>query len=555
MMKKWMILLVFAGMGLFAQAAVPTERIYISTDREAYIAGDAVWCSLFLTDEKGALSPFSAVAYLELVSTDGTAAEAKIGLLKGRGGGMFRIPLTTPTGQYRLLAYTALNADEKGDGWMAGSRALSVYNTQSTARVSGGVEILSGGEVAPLPARENVGESLTVSMTSRVRAGAIVPLILEGGTGGADVSVSVYHEDGLSQAENKGIEAFLAALPGTLPAERAGERMPEYDGEIVYATIEGGKEPEQGFLGILSSAGAPANIYIDHSTTDREIRFHTGNIYGKRELVCDVPYVEGDPFIRFRSPFVHPSMTGLPSLRLFPDQFAPLVARKASLRSEASVRTDTLSEQLSKREERFLSGLEPVHYHLDDYTRFPSVREILVEITPMLRLRRSRGVEELQMSLSDGTDAVRFFYSNVLVMMDGVVLTDLSLLLNFDAMLLEDIYIYRHGMIIGDIPFNGIVNFVTKKNYVTALDFPSHVKVVDFKGLSWPLVYTGDPGAGVGKDLRQLLYWHPCLRVSEGEQRRIQVRAPSYPGRFRVVAEGLSGDGKPLRQTFEFEVL
>ena len=28
-------------------AEMPVERIYVSTDREVYIAGDMVWCSLF----------------------------------------------------------------------------------------------------------------------------------------------------------------------------------------------------------------------------------------------------------------------------------------------------------------------------------------------------------------------------------------------------------------------------------------------------------------------------------------------------------------------------
>ena len=90
--------LVFAGM---MSLAAPVERIYLSTDRSVYLAGDAVWCSLTCLDENGRFSNASAVSYVELVSTEGTACTAKIGLLEGRGAGSFRIPVTTPTGTYR----------------------------------------------------------------------------------------------------------------------------------------------------------------------------------------------------------------------------------------------------------------------------------------------------------------------------------------------------------------------------------------------------------------------------------------------------------------------
>ncbi|MBO6249636.1 MAG: hypothetical protein J6N54_12560, partial [Bacteroidales bacterium] len=47
----------------------PLERIFVSTDREVYISGDMVLCSLFSLDPKGNLSSWSAVSYLELISS------------------------------------------------------------------------------------------------------------------------------------------------------------------------------------------------------------------------------------------------------------------------------------------------------------------------------------------------------------------------------------------------------------------------------------------------------------------------------------------------------
>jgi len=51
MMKKIFSILALAIVtALTAHGAEPTvERVFVSTDREVYIAGDIVWCSLFLS--------------------------------------------------------------------------------------------------------------------------------------------------------------------------------------------------------------------------------------------------------------------------------------------------------------------------------------------------------------------------------------------------------------------------------------------------------------------------------------------------------------------------
>ena len=163
-------------------AAVPVERIYVSTDREVYVAGDAVWCSLTCLDGNGRFSNESAVSYLELVSEAGTACTAKIGLLEGRGAGSFRIPVTAPTGTYRLVAYTAVNAGEEGAPWMAGSRLLTVFNTTSAARVPDGVEILDEPAYESLPQPEAAPQgALQLSARTRLPKGAAAALVLSNG--------------------------------------------------------------------------------------------------------------------------------------------------------------------------------------------------------------------------------------------------------------------------------------------------------------------------------------------------------------------------------------
>ena len=465
--------------------------------------------------------------------------------------------MTAPTGTYRLIAYTAVNAAEEGTPWLTGSRLLTIFNSTSRARVADGVEIVPEERYeelrrTPLPAEG----ALEISTRIRVPKGTPAVLNLHNGGETASISLSVFHEDDLLPADNSQTPGrFL----GTLPASTSLKRpvSVERDGEVVTARLRGTvrKGKDDVSFATLSVAGSPSDLYFGRSEEDDRIRFFTSNIYGDREIVCEVTQLDRqEGYIDFESPFLYPEPSPLPKLRLSPSQRSDLTARKAALRAEKALRIDTLTTFMAHREDLLLASVTPKRYHLDDYTRFPSFREILVEIIPELRLRNEKGKPTLLLTYSDALGQNFDLTANIIVMMDGVVLSDLSPLLDFDAMLIEDIDIYDEAILCGKTPFLGLVNIVTKKNYVTALHFPANVRVLDFQGVAYPVAYGGAVPKGEGQDLRQLLYWHPLLQVDAASDYRIEFTAPGYAGRFKVVAEGFTEDGKPVYQTFTFDV-
>ena len=555
-MKKTLFSLIILAWGGIVSMAAPVERIYVSTDRDVYLAGDVIWCSLYCLDENGRFSNASAVSYLELVSGDGTACTAKIGLLDGRGAGSFRIPVTAPTGTYRLVAYTAVNAAEDGTPWQAGSRLLTIFNSTSRARVADGVEILDEGTYeARKPAQAAPEGSLELSTRIRLPKDSPAVINLHNPGGKASVSLSVFHDDDLLPADRENTPAsFLKALPASIDLKK--DVSTENDGEIISTRLRGTilKGDDISFA-TLSTAGSPSDLFIGRSDGDDRIRFYTSNIYGNREIVCEVYQLDRkEGYIDFESPFLYPEIGPLPKLRLSPAQKTDLRARKAALRAEKALRIDTLTTFMAHREDLLLASVAMRRYHLDDYTRFPSVKEVIVEIAKELHLRKEDGKPVITLSYSDGLGRKFDRTENILVMMDGVVISDLNLLLDFDAMLIDDIDIYNEAIVCGKTPLHGIVNFITKKNYVTALHFPANVRVVDFQGVAYPVAYSGAVPEGEGQDLRQLLYWHPILNLDAGSDYRIEFTTPGYAGRFRVVAEGFAADGSPISRAFTFEV-
>ena len=124
-----------------ASMAGVTERVWVSTDKDSYLAGEIVWCSVFSMDPaSGRLSSANSVAYVEISSSAGQLVTAKIALVGGRGSGAVQIPLSAPTGNYAILGYTA--ASKGRPDLHADSKVVSVFNTFSGLRVKGGVDIL-----------------------------------------------------------------------------------------------------------------------------------------------------------------------------------------------------------------------------------------------------------------------------------------------------------------------------------------------------------------------------------------------------------------------------
>ncbi len=440
---------------------------------------------------------------------------------------------------------------------MSGSRLLTIFNTLSTARVKDGVSILDGEAYSLL--KRSVPEefgNLVFNSQSRVRKGASFDMLIQNDGPASDFSISIYHEDDIIPApQDCSMSSFLNSLSSIKDPVIIGNRPLDYDGEIISAHVKGEIAMEEGFsIATLSSAGAPSNLYIGITGNDK-VSFMTNNIYGDREIVCEVSSLDKkEGVIEIDSPFIYPKSGTLPKLFLNKDQYGDLTSRKVALRSEASIRLDTIATMLRHREDLLLESSPLQHYHLDDYTRFPSVKEVIVEIIPILKLQREKGKYHLRLTVSDVTDNYRTRVGNLLVMMDGVVLSDLDNLLDFDAMLIEDVDIYSQAIVCGKVSFSGIVNFVTKKNYVTALTFPANVRVVDFKGVSYPVAYYGTKPEGLEVDRRQVLYWDPAVRIAQGGQHRFQIHAPGYSGKFRAVAEGVASDGTPIHQEWTFEV-
>ena len=508
-MKRLLAILALIVAASF-QRMTAAERVHIRTDKEVYVAGDLVMCSVWCS-EANAISAMSSIAYVELVSKEGLAATSKIALLEGRGAGYLNIPSNIPTGNYALVAYT--NACERAE-----CRGISVFNLSSSRRVAEGVTVTdalpaipSGGISSP----EGIEVTETKSgewrrLTIRNDRDSDIP-----------VCVSVFEDDGL-HASVFSTEVSLE------PSE------PEYDGEIIKARVLGPNVDDISksslLTAIISSPGSPADTYTGKIDGNGIISFRTNNIYGRRDLVCELAGWQDEvPDCTFVpvSPFRNIPVENIPGMEISENMRETLIRRGTAKAQTAE--TDTLFEFLPSRDNLLLSEVDCKHWHFDDYTRFNTVEEIVVELLPLASIRKVRGRKTIKLALSDMPGKRS---DNVLVLLDGVPVTNHEHLLEFDAMALSDLYVYPYTYALGKTVFSGVMSFVTTRHDMSALEFDESVRIFDYEGCSYPVALRMRSNTGPAGG--RTLLWEPMHNLKAGDTWSVMIPDTGVPYCIRV---------------------
>lgn len=566
-MKKTLSLLLSLACALCQVLPVEgrvVERTYLFTDRDVYVAGDELRYSAFCLDaSRGELSNVSAVAYVELRNGASTVCTGKVALKGGRGAGSLKLPVTIPTGNYRLVAYTSQNKAERGyDFTGIASKVISVYNVFSTERA---------GEEMPDQVRHDAPDQVRHDGMAQAGGGVIpgltrdLELSWDGGSltlvnharTAMTLSLSVYHDDGFPSNGNPVFADFLSGCAGLGP-RFFNDDAPEYEGEVIRAHVAGSADVLSsglaGRVAFLSSPSLSPEVYAATIDPEGRAEFYTGNIYGEKECVCEI---EGDVpagvHLELESPFAGMPVAAVPPLRMDPSLKDALLERSVRMQIGRQFASDTLQDRLPVRDNALKCEDEAV-YRLDDYTRFPTMEEVLVEIVQELRYRRrSDGTADIKVRLNDVTGGL-FSQGPTLMLLDGVPVFDQQKIIDYDPSLVESIHVYPHVFSIGQRYFEGVANFVTYKHNLPSFPFGDQVRVVEWQGASYPEAISGETVSEAYPDYRPLRVWQPLLEIEPGGSLEFPCTRPLYGGSFIAVAEGLAADGTSVRAEIRFEL-
>ena len=514
----------------FSAAAGLVERTYVCTDRHSYVAGEDVFCSVFCFDGgSGSLSDFSSVAYVELISPEGSAVRVKMALQDGRGAGRLRLPSTLPTGNYRLIAYTALNRNEEDMDYFRGSRVISVYNTLSASRQES--VVLDAATAAV----EGTGRPYGAAVEGKDRPyGAAAPAGLEleqrgdslflrnSGTECLDFCLSLSISDALPDPEGPGLTDFLEARSGDRATLRTDAELsiPEYEGEIVSIRVPA---MYSGVTAVLSGPGLRNDIYSSTVDSTGLVSFYTGNIYGDRDLVFELNSrdVNDDFSLEVLSPFASPELDrdGVPELHLNGSVAEDLKRRSVAMQISRHFGIDEYMDSLQLRPDLLFKGGAMTVYEMDDYTRFPTMRETIVEYVREVHIRRQDGEPVLKLVPGKSFESYSSMLGgNALVLVDGVPVSEHGRVLDLNPALLRRICIYPYDVSTGSCIYSGVVNFISFRGDMAGLQFPGRVRILDFHGVTFPVTVGAAKEDSLSPDYRYTRIWQPLLHLEAGEE-------------------------------------
>ena len=526
----------------------------MQTDKQLYLSGELLWLKLYTTDSGGRLMDCSKIGYIELIRDSIPEDQVKVDIRDGMGAGWMELPVQLPTGYYRLIAYTRfmrnegekvffekmiaiinpfhqnyeLYADEKNFSFTYQSidndrsnLELTLDNPTYSSRGKGQVRIKG------LPA-ENI--SLGLSITG------IEPVL----------------------AETVTIDQWKKQLPTTNIPSIEGRFLPEYEGPIidgVLIDVETGNPTSDAMaISLLSYPGNEIQLFAGQTFTNGDVIFYTQCVTGKQELTTTAITPSGKQYrVDVQPPYALHTPVNLPLFKPDSTWTDYLLARYLSVQVAHIYSADSMS---IIQEIPLCSNLRPqTRYILDDYTRFTTMSDIFIEFITAARIRRTN--EGNRFSMMD--ESWYNYRTNILVLLDNIPVADHELMVNYNPLLVQTIDMYFGQYFFGRHSFDGIICFYTYNNDYPGITFGENTQIFDYEGTQ-PYRYFYTPRydetnvSSPLPDFRHTLLWDPDVQTNGQQTVVIPFTTSDIAGDYRIVVEGLTSDGQPLRGETRFRV-
>ncbi|NDW11283.1 hypothetical protein D0T50_00060 [Bacteroides sp. 214] len=549
-MKKLYIIISLCSLYLIAQAQQMNERVSVRLDKEHYVAGEDIWFKFATFNSELNLSELSKVGYIEICDTEKPHIQWKVALDKGVGTGRITIPNNISSGVYKLYAYTQYMRNEGEKIFF--QRDIAIINVQDQEKTS---------KIKILPAEEINWKTTervpTISITSDKREydkRSLVNLSLKMLPEDlVDLSISVYRNDSVADIPDYDYSNWFEQVKASKKAPIANKWLPEYEGHIITGKLtsasgESINDIPDSYQGTIGFVGNEIH-YINGVNEEEENKtyFITRGIFGPQEIVSTAITAKEDDGYRMDivSPFEEMKPKTMPTLTLAPPN-SQLMDRYVASQLPKVYNIDSLAH---KRElDKYLPHYSFRRYKLDEYTRFNTVGETLIEYVMGLRVRKVNNTKRLEVF---SEDMGGFNYGNTLVLLDGVPLYDHDYILNYNPLNIETLDIYQGRYLFASEMYDGIVFMNTYRGNLPGIQLKGNMQLIEYHCPEY-MEFFPSPNYSDAKtkeslipDFRHTLYWNPFFEGTNGATSiPVSFYTSDFSGVFIIVVEGITKSGK-----------
>ena len=338
--------------------------------------------------------------------------------------------------------------------------------------------------------------------------------------------------------------------------------VPEYEGHIVSGVIteKGSGAPVPGLKTYLSVTGKLVQFYASQTNEKGEFLFVTENFYGPKEMVIQTNGADSLYNFTLNDPFSkEPSIVQLPPFDLSSAIENQLRNRHIQMQAQNMYWEDQRNKFVTPELDSVAFwGPSDKVYLLDDYTRFPTMEEVMREYVYEVRVRKENKKFKFMVF---NPDLQTFYPENPLVLLDGVPVFDIDKIIALNPLKVESLEVFNGKYSLGaDILFPGIINYTTYKGDLAGFRLDPNLLKMAYEGLQFQReffspVYEQDQLKNSRMpDFRNLLFWSPDVKTDEDGKQSLSFYTSDVAGEYIMVVQGLTKEGKAGYKAVTFKV-
>ncbi|MEM9649337.1 MAG: hypothetical protein AAF969_12720 [Bacteroidota bacterium] len=597
---------------LVGYQSIQQERIHVHINDSFFISGEYLYYKIYCLEAKrNKLSTISKIAYLELLGNDGAVVfKHKVKLDKGQGQGDFFIPVSIASGSYKLIAYThwMLNAGQeaffktdiavvnpykeldKSLQWINKKQQIDSVSRAATIKAEhtevkqvnnlskesdDSLELgseeesqhrITGNELpsANFSKERKAGHYHIVLPKKTFKQRELVEFELESekqSVTGGFFSVSVRKVDSLPRfSRPKPTNMEFSIKIGT-KNNKLGDTifLPELRGELLSGNLIDENDSlltDEKMIISLSKTYPTIKTTITDEKGKFFININEEDRNGEIELMVLGDSTASKRIVLDESSPINYHELNLDTLKVSSQMIKIISERSVHNQIESAYfhkRNDSVLIEKSKH--KFLNEL-PEKYVLNDYKRFSSLSETIVEVIDNVWIKKEKNHYFIQIRGAES------FFVNPnevpLVFVDGFFVSDINSLLEYDVKKVISIAVSRDKYYVGPQIFHGILSISTSDK-----DFKPQETDFLRKQIPPPLpkkkYFFQRHNAEIPEaqkkypDFRYQLFWEPELEITD-KRKGVSFYTSDNPGNFEIIVQGYTFDGKPVSLSESFIV-
>ena len=533
--------LFFLSFCLFGQMTLPTEEVTFHTDRDIYLTNEKVYFKAFCLTEGKLESPLSQILYLELFDhSNQVFIQKKYVLKNGVSFGNFIIPEELPSNNYYLRAYTAYQRNFDANTYY--QTTLKLINPSSagnsvatTSKIKPTKDVIEKNKTA-------VETSFAISIDKKIyspREKVDLSVDLRSDFVSASVSIRPVAASAITNNpfRSKSIELKKETL----------KYLPDLRGLGISGLLQNPetKEPLVDVQCIISALGDKAQIHATQTNEKGIFSFQLSNLQDEQTLFIGTPKEKAAAELLILSDFANDFADSNDGELLSFDSLQHEYVEDLFLQQQLlgvfppKATKISYSQQVLQRFSNL--GKPDITVQTADFIDLASLEEIFRDIVPTVSVKGKEKAHNLTVYNPETNQT----FSDPLVLLDNVPVTDIDALLKVNPSKLKSIGVISSNYILGDYLFGGVIFLHTNTNNFADYKWSNASAFIEYKTLTTSesfeqVVYNEKGKDGSYPDFRSTLYWNSNLTKANSD---LTFYTSDYCTDYEVVVRGFDRNG------------